>query len=66
MSDIPTTPRDAGTTGLVLMMAFMMICCVGLLLLFLAIPAFGWPVGLAIVAAGAVAMLFFHQRFMRH
>lgn len=48
------------------MMAFTMICCIGLLLLFLAIPLFGWPVGLGIVAVGAVAMLFFHQRVMRH
>ena len=66
MGQVSRTPRDPGTTGVVLMMAFMMICCIGLLLLFLAIPLFGWPVGLGIVAVGAVAMLFFHQRVMRH
>lgn len=55
-----------GTMAGLAMMALMMLCCVGVLLLFLLIPVVGWPVGIAIVAVGAVAMLLFHQRFMRH
>jgi hypothetical protein len=39
----------------------MMVCCLGFALLFLVIPLIGWPLGIAIVAAVAVAMLFFHQ-----
>lgn len=62
MGQVTRKPRDSGTTGVIFMMAFMMI---GLLLLFLAVPLVGWPIGLGIVAVGAVAMLFFHQRFMR-
>jgi len=55
-----------GTMAGLAMMALMMLCCVGVLLLFLLIPVVGWPVGITIVAVGAVAMLFFRQRFMRH
>ena len=48
------------------MRALMMVCCLGFALLFLMMPLVGWPVGIAIVAIGAVGMFLFHQRFMRH
>ncbi len=60
----PNTGNDG--MGVMAMMALMMACCIGFALLFLVIPVVGWPVGIVIVAVGAIAMLFFHQRFMRH
>ncbi len=46
------------------MMAMMMACCLGSLLIFALIPAVGLPGGLAIGAIGFVAMLFAHQKLM--
>ncbi len=66
MVDHSGNNTGGGATAGLVMMALMMVCCVGVLLLFLVIPLVGWPAGIAIVAAGAVAMLLFHQRFMRH
>ena len=46
------------------MMAMMVACCLGAVLLFALIPVVGLPLGLAIGAAGFVAMLFAHQKLM--
>lgn len=61
----PNEPGSGATSSLA-MMALMMVCCLAVVLLVLLIPVVGWPVGITIVAVGAVAMLLFHQRFMRH
>ncbi len=55
-----------GNNGGFAMMAMMMVCCMSIVLLFLLIPIVGLPIGLAIGAAGFVAMLFVHQRMMGH
>ena len=48
------------------MMAMMMAMCIGVILLFLVIPAVGFPLGL-VIALGAGALMFvLHARFMRH
>lgn len=48
------------------MMVLMMACCMAVVLLFLLIPIVGWPIGLALGAAGFIAMYFAHQRLMGH
>lgn len=48
------------------MMVLMMACCMSIVLLFLLIPIVGWTIGITIGAAGIVAMLFAHQRWMGH
>jgi hypothetical protein len=65
MDHSPNKSGGGAASGLA-MMALMMVCCLGVVLLVLLIPVVGWPVGISIVAIGAVAMLLFHQRFMRH
>ena len=63
MAHKPNT--DNRGPGVGAMMAPMMVCCLGIALLFLVIPLVGWPVGIAIAAVGAVGMFLFHRRFMR-
>ena len=58
--------NQGGDNGGFAMMAMMMVCCMAVLLLFLLIPVVGWPIGLTIGAAGFIAMLFAHQRWMGH
>ena len=62
----PDTKNPQGDNGTFAMMAMMMVCCMSVVLLFLLIPIVGWPIGLTIGAAGFIAMLFVHQRMMRH
>jgi len=50
--------------GMFGMMAMMLVCCVGILLLFLLIPVLGWPIGLAMVVVGGAALMYGHHRFM--
>ena len=58
--------RDAAQTGMFVMMAMMMVCCVGIFLLIAIIPFIGWPAGAVLAIAGGAAMMFAHQKFMRH
>jgi hypothetical protein len=44
----------------------MMAMCLGVILLFLVLPAVGLPFGLPIALAAGVLMLVLHGRFMRH
>ena len=48
------------------MMAMMMAMCIGVILLFLVIPAVGFPLGLAIALGAGALMFVLHARFMRH
>ena len=62
--------REAGhggmAFGMMAMMGLMMAMCMGSALLFKVIPFVGWPLGIAIAAAGIAAMLFLHGRMMGH
>jgi hypothetical protein len=48
------------------MMAMMMAMCIGVILLFLVIPAVGFPFGLAIALGAGALMFVLHARFMPH
>ena len=56
--------QDATTMGMFAMMAMMLVCCVGILLLFLLIPVLGWPIGLAVVVVVGAALMYVHHRLM--
>ncbi len=62
--------RDAGhgsmAFGMMAMMAVMMAMCMGSALLFTVVPLVGWPLGVAIAAAGVALMLYVHGWMMRH
>ena len=48
------------------MMIMMMAMCLGAVLLFLVIPAVGFPLGLIVAIVAGALMLVLHGRFMRH
>ncbi len=52
--------------GMMAMMGLMMAMCMGSALLFTVIPFVGWPLGIAIAAAGSAVMLYVHGRMMGH
>ncbi len=62
--------QDAGRGGMAIgmmaMMGLMIAMCTGSALLFTIIPFVGWPLGIAIAAAGVAAMLYLHGRMMGH
>jgi len=55
-----------GDDSMMGMMAMMMAMCFGVILLFLIIPAVGFPLGLVIALGAGALMLVLHGRFMRH
>jgi len=56
--------RDASMFG---MMAMMVAMCAGVLLLvFVVLPAVGYPLGLFVVFPAVALMFFLHARFMSH
>lgn len=53
-------------SGLLVMMAMMMVCCVGIFVIVALIPVVGWPAGAVIAILVGVGLMYAHQRIMRH
>ena len=57
--------RNSADTGLVAMMAMMMVCCLGIFVIVALIPVVGWPAGIVTAILGGAALMYARQWMMR-
>jgi cobalamin synthase len=65
----PMNNRKAGDSshmGMFAMMTMMMVCCLGIFLLVAIMPLIGWPAGITLAVVGGAAMMYIHQRMIKH
>lgn len=58
--------KDSADSGLFAMMAMMAVCCVGIFVIVALIPLIGWPAGIVLAVLGGAALMYTHQRMMKH
>ena len=61
----PKASTDHATGGM-RMAAMMMLCCLGVVLLFAVLPLLPWPAAIAVGLLGGLGLLVAHQKLMGH
>lgn len=65
--EAPDRPvRAPADRGMLLMMAMMLTCCAGIFVIVALIPRIGWPAGIVVAILSGAALMYVHQRVMRH
>lgn len=61
----PKAGNDHTTAGM-RMATMMMLCCLGVVVLFAILPLFPWPLAVVVGIAGVLGLLFAHVKLMGH